>query len=284
MTTTQIETQNDSTKTTLRAAKEEEDEKKVIFTQYQLHHINNQLENLSPQDVLRWAITTIPGLHQTTAFGLTGLVILDMIHQLYPNSSPMELVFVDTLYHFPQTLELVDKIKQKYPNVKLHIYKPQDTNTVEEFESTHGKELWKNDDTLYDYLVKVEPVNRAYKDLNINAALTGRRRSQGGQRGSLPIIEMTESGLLKINPLANWGFNDVKNYIDKHNVPYNVLLDQGYRSIGDWHSTEPVAEGEDERAGRWKGQQKTECGIHENSRFAQYLKAMGKQMPQVQTS
>ena len=76
----------------------------------------------------------------------------------------------------------------------------------------------------------------------------------------------------KINPLINWTFEQVKQYIDANNVPYNELLDLGYRSIGDYHSTQPVKEGEDERAGRWKGKAKTECGIHEASRFAQFLK------------
>ena len=81
-----------------------------------------------------------------------------------------------------------------------------------------------------------------------------------------------ERGVVKINPLAAWSFAQVKTYVDEHNVPYNTLLDQGYKSIGDWHSTVPVKEGEDERAGRWKDQAKTECGIHNsNSRYALYL-------------
>lgn len=81
------------------------------------------------------------------------------------------------------------------------------------------------------------------------------------------------NGILKINPLANWDFSQVKEYVDQNNVPFNELLNLGYRSIGDYHSTKPVKEGEDERAGRWQGRAKTECGIHETSRFAQYLKS-----------
>jgi phosphoadenosine phosphosulfate reductase len=88
----------------------------------------------------------------------------------------------------------------------------------------------------------------------------------------LDIIEVDDAGLLKVNPLANWNFKDVQAYIKENNVPTNDLLDQGYRSVGDWHSTQPVAEGEDERAGRWKGQAKTECGIHnKRSRYAVFL-------------
>ncbi|CAI0655519.1 unnamed protein product, partial [Colletotrichum noveboracense] len=102
------------------------------------------------------------------------------------------------------------------------------------------------------------------------------RRSQGGARDKIPIIEVDdERGVVKINPLVKWSFKQVQDYIKTHNVPYNDLLDRGYKSVGDWHSTAPVKEGEDERAGRWKGQQKTECGIHnKKSRYAQYLEEM----------
>lgn len=120
-------------------------------------------------------------------------------------------------------------------------------------------------------MVKVEPSQRAYKELNVSAVLTGRRKSQGGARTELKILELEEtSGVIKINPLWNWDFKQVKQYVDNNNVPYNELLDLGYKSIGDWHSTVPVGEGEDERSGRWKGKAKTECGIHTTSKYAQF--------------
>ncbi|KAH8168011.1 hypothetical protein CIB48_g248 [Xylaria polymorpha] len=126
---------------------------------------------------------------------------------------------------------------------------------------------------LYDYIAKVEPQQRAYGELRVAAVFTGRRRSQGGERDRIPVLEIDEErGIVKINPLLDWSFAQVKAYIAEHDVPYNVLLDRGYKSVGDWHSTSPVAAGEDERAGRWKGQQKTECGIHnKQSRYAQFL-------------
>ncbi|CAN6621572.1 phosphoadenosine phosphosulfate reductase [Trichomonascus vanleenenianus] len=247
-------------------------EESLPFPRSELDKINSTLETLETADILQWASVSIPGLFQTTAFGLTGLVTLDIISKLYPDTHPIDLIFVDTLYHFNETLQLVEDVKTKYPNVKLHVYKPEGCETAADFETKYGEKLWERDETLYDYLVKVEPVNRAYKDFGVKAALTGRRKSQGGQRSSLKVIEYTDGGLIKINPLVNWTFQQVKEYVDQNNVPYNKLLDQGYRSVGDWHSTAPVKEGEDERAGRWKGKQKTECGIHENSRFAQYLK------------
>ena len=153
------------------------------------------------------------------------------------------------------------------------MFKPAGADTAEEFARQHGEKLWETNDQLYDWLAKVEPAQRAYKELQVGAVLTGRRRSQGGQRGDIPVIEVDEAGLVKVNPFANWSFKQVNDYIKENNVPYNELLDRGYKSVGDWHSTKPVKEGEDERAGRWQGQQKTECGIHNpRSKFAQFLK------------
>lgn len=185
----------------------------------------------------------------------------------------VDLIFLNTLHHFPETLDLVDRVQSKYPLVNLHVYKPEQVETAEEFAQRHGQRLWETDDELYDWVAKVEPAGRAYRELSVAAVLTGRRRSQGGKRGDLNVIEIDEAGLIKINPLANWSFQQVQDYVKEKNVPYNTLLDRGYKSIGDWHSTQPIKAGEDERAGRWKGQQKTECGIHNpRSKFAQYLR------------
>lgn len=227
-------------------------------------------------DILRWCITTLPHLYQTTAFGLTGLVTLDMLSKLnVPRPQMVDLIFLDTLHHFPETLSLVDRVRKRYPLVNVHVYKPAGVETEEEFAQKYGPRLWETDDQLYDWAAKVEPAQRAYRELNVNAVLTGRRRSQGGKRGDLDIIEVDEAGLIKVNPLANWSFDQVKQYIKENNVPYNELLDRGYKSVGDYHSTQPVKDDEDERSGRWKGQEKSECGIHNpRSKYAQYLKEM----------
>jgi len=223
---------------------------------------------------LKWCLLTLPGLFQTTAFGLSGLVSLDMLSKLTADTNQtIDLIFFDTLYHFKETLELVQRVKSRYPKVNIHVYKPDGAETTADFEKIHGERLWETNDDLYDYHAKVEPAQRAYLELGVKAVLTGRRKSQGGQRGSLDIIEVDDAGLIKVNPLANWTFSQVKEYITKNNVPYNVLLDQGYKSVGDWHSTSPVKEGEDERAGRWKDKKKTECGIHNRrSKYAEFLR------------
>lgn len=120
---------------------------------------------------------------------------------------------------------------------------------------------------LLDYLVKAEPGHRAYTELGVKAVFTGRRRSQGADRAELKILELDTSVtpfLVKINPLALWNFKQVQDYIAKNAVIYNRLLDEGYKSIGDYHSTVPSQNDEGERDGRWKGQEKTECGLHKD--------------------
>lgn len=190
-----------------------------------------------------------------------------------PRPQMVDLIFLDTLHHFPETISLVDRVRSKYPLVNVHVYKPDGVNTINDFTRKHGERLWEADDELYDWVAKVEPAQRAYRELQVAAVLTGRRRSQGGKRGDLDVLEVDEAGLIKVNPLANWSFRKVRDYVEQNHVPYNELLDRGYKSVGDWHSTQPIKAGEDERAGRWKGQQKTECGIHNpRSKFAQFLR------------
>lgn len=251
----------------------------VTLSPYHLKWLNTRLENMHPQDILRFCKIMFPNLYQSTAFGLTGLVTLDMLSKLEKEDSrPVDIIFLDTLYHFEETLDLVERVRGRYPSTKIHIFRPDGCNTAAKFESIYGERMWEVASELYDWYAKVEPQQRAYTELGVAAVLTGRRRSQGGARDQIPVIEVDEErGVVKINPLVNWSFSQVQSYIKEHNVPYNVLLDRGYKSIGDWHSTSPVAAGEDERAGRWKGQQKTECGIHnKKSRYAQFIEDMAR--------
>ncbi|UNI13784.1 3'-phosphoadenylsulfate reductase [Purpureocillium takamizusanense] len=256
-----------------------ESKPKVSLTMEHIAYLNDQMETMHPMDILRFCKIMFPNLYQSTAFGLTGLATMDMlskIQQENPNSKTVDLIFLDTLYHFKETYELVDRVKARYPNVPVHIFKPDGVDTVEELEETYGQEMWNTAGEMYDWIVKVEPLQRAYEELQVTAVLNGRRRSQGAARGSIPIIELDdERGIIKINPMAAWSFKQVNDYIKENSVPYNALLDQGYKSVGDWHSTSPVGEGEDERAGRWKGQNKSECGIHnKKSRYAQFVEDM----------
>ncbi|KAK7467691.1 3'-phosphoadenylsulfate reductase [Stygiomarasmius scandens] len=237
-----------------------------------LHLINAHLSELQPEEILRWAVEYLPGLYQTTAFGSTGLVAIDMLSKITTNPPP--LIFLDTLYHFPETYELVEEVKKRYGQ-SVHVFKPEGCETVKDFEAKYGERLWETDEATYDYLVKVEPARRAYETLGVKSVITGRRASQGGDRASLKPLEIDSTGLVKLNPLFNWNFPMVEWYISEYKVPRNKLLDQGYRSVGDWHSTTKVAEGQDERAGRWAGREKTECGLHKDY-FA--MKAQAKKV------
>lgn len=235
------------------------------FDPSQLAEVNAHLADASPQGILAWAIDHVPGLYQTTAFGLTGLAATDMIAHLSKRrktSHLVPLIFLDTLYHFDETIELARRVEKKY-NAPLHIFRPPGVETTAEFEAQYGERLWETDEDTYDYLVKVEPARRAYEQLGVEAVITGRRRSQGADRSTLEPVEIDSTGLIKINPLCRWGFQEVKDYIEMANVPYNPLLDQGYKSIGDRHSTVLPKDGEGERSGRWASNKtKTECGLH----------------------
>ncbi|WRT67202.1 phosphoadenosine phosphosulfate reductase [Kwoniella shivajii] len=239
------------------------------YTTEQIAQFNKELEGKSPQDILRWAIDNLDGLYQTTAFGLTGTAALDMISKISQEREEIHLVpliFIDTLHHFTETVELSRTASENYL-AELHTYKPLNATNPEDFAKEYGDKLWEKDEASYDYLVKVEPAARAYKELNVKAVITGRRRSQGDDRSNLTVLEVDERGLIKVNPLITWSYKDVKKYIDDENVPYNPLLDQGYKSIGDVHSTappDPNAADAGERSGRWQGKSKTECGLHTN--------------------
>ncbi|KAJ2344479.1 3'-phosphoadenylsulfate reductase [Coemansia erecta] len=233
----------------------------IQFDASQLQHINERLATMQPAQILEWAHVTFDGLFQETAFGPSGNVITDI---LSAQNISVPVIFLDTLHHFDETLDLARRSQQRY-NFVLHTYKPEGCSTRADFTAKHGAELWKHDDVVYDYSVKVEPARRAYAELNARAVLTGRRKSQKGDRANMQVVEIEKgTNLIKINPLANWSFQQVWTYLRANEVPYNALLDQGYKSVGDYHSTRAVKEGEDERAGRWAGSEKTECGLHKD--------------------
>ncbi|CAO1630351.1 unnamed protein product [Sympodiomycopsis kandeliae] len=239
-----------------------------------IDQVNKELESADPFQILSWSIDNLPGLYQTTAFGVTGCVSLDQISKIskarasqagQPSKHLVPLIFIDTLYHFPQTIDLAQRASQHY-DAPMYTYTPPGTATVSDFEKKWGPQLWERDEDTYDYLVKVEPARRAYEELGVRAVFTGRRRSQGSDRASLTAIEVDETGLIKVNPFLNWSFGQVDEYVKQNAVPYNELLDMGYKSIGDWHSTS-LPSGNDasgERSGRWKDKAgvKTECGLH----------------------
>ncbi|MEO1209132.1 MAG: phosphoadenosine phosphosulfate reductase [Cyanobacteria bacterium J06638_20] len=227
-----------------------------------LDELNEKFETAHPSDILAWAIANIPsGLVQASAFNVDDIAITDILYRQIRPTTPVPVLFLDTLYHFPETLETVANVKNAY-NLNLQLYKIPGVMTRENFESEYGKALWETDVREFHRLTKIEPLHRGLAELDAQAWITGRRRDQAVTRTRLEIFEFDAQHRLKINPIATWTRKETWAYVAEHGVIYNPLHDRGYPSIGDEPLTTPVAEGEDERAGRWRGLGKTECGIH----------------------
>lgn len=227
-----------------------------------LDELNQRFETAHPKEILAWCVNNIPtGLVQTSAFGVTGMVIMHLLYRELQPNPPVPVLFLDTLHHFPQTLELVNKSKETY-GLDLRVYQALNADSRESFAQYYGEKLWENDVQKYHYVTKVEPLQRGLNELKTIAWITGRRRDQSDSRAAIPIFQPDIKHRIKINPLANWTQKETWKYVLEHGVLYNPLHDQGYPSIGDEPLTTPVKAGEDERAGRWRGSARTECGIH----------------------
>src|SRR5262245_11012439 len=218
---------------------------------------SEKLETATPSQIVQWAVDHyFPKLTMATAFGPEGCVIIHMLSEIEPRT---HLFNLDTGYQFKETLELRERIKARYG---MAVELRRAATTVEEYEAQHGGPLYQTnpDQCCKDRKVKVlrESV------VGWHAWMSGIRRDQGtGDRAGIPIVGWdAKFGLVKISPLANWTKKDVWKLITAHDIPYNPLHDQGYTSIGCWPCTRSVMFGEDERAGRWSGFQKTECGLH----------------------
>ncbi|HLO48554.1 MAG TPA: phosphoadenosine phosphosulfate reductase [Kamptonema sp.] len=227
-----------------------------------LDELNQKFNLAHPRDILAWSVENIPtGLVQTSAFNVDDMVITDILYRELKPQVPVPVMFLETLHHFPQTLELVAKAKALY-NLNLQIYQNLDVDSREAFAAKYGEALWDSDIAQFHHLTKIEPLQRGLNELNTVAWITGRRRDQAVTRADMPVFELDSQNRLKVNPIASWTRKETWAYVMEHGVIYNPLHDQGYLSIGDEPITTPVAEGEDERAGRWRGTGKTECGIH----------------------
>lgn len=222
-----------------------------------LAQANGELESRHPREILAWAFQNLPDVVVTTAWQPGGIVILDLLHDL---GLRPPVIFVDTLFQFPETLELAAKLAGRY-DLDLRVYKPEGLETESDFIARHGEALWDRDLELYQELTKVEPLRRAMRETGARAWISGRRRDQGGERSELAILERAGERI-KVNPLATWTRKEIWGHILSKGIPYNPLHDQGYPSIGDRPLTEKADASEGERSGRWKGRGKTECGIH----------------------
>ncbi len=214
------------------------------------------LEGKPALDILRWAADALaPRLTFATGFGVEGCVIIDLIgrHQL-----AVDLFTLDTGVLFPETYALWRALEARY-GIVIRAVLP--ALTLVEQAAAHGDALWERDTDRCCDLRKVQPLKKALT--GFDAWITAIRRDQTPDRANAQIVERDQKfGLFKINPLVAWTHKDVWRHIANYDVPYNPLHDQGYPSIGCQPCTSAVAEGEDPRAGRWRGSAKKECGLH----------------------
>jgi phosphoadenosine phosphosulfate reductase len=215
------------------------------FSDAVLAKISREFETASAGRIIGWAVEAF-GSRISLSASMTDAVLIDLATKVDPG---IEVVFIDTGYHFPETLETVEAVRRHY-GLNLRIM------TV----ARQEEELWKVDPENCCSAVKVGQLDRALVDKD--AWMSGLRRAEAPTRASAPIVARDLRGLVKVNPLANWSDADVAGYIRDHDIIVNPLTLRGYPSIGCMPCTKPVVDGEDPRSGRWDGTDKTECGLH----------------------
>ncbi|MEX0272351.1 phosphoadenylyl-sulfate reductase [Leptolyngbyaceae cyanobacterium UHCC 1019] len=207
-----------------------------------LEWLNQKFEQAHPKDILAWCVVNVPtGLVQTSAFSVDDLLITDLLYRDLQPVNPIPVLFIDTLHHFPQTLDLVAKARHLY-KLNLKSYKTPGVTMRQDFAAKYGEALWQKDHSRFHYLTQVEPLQRGLAELNAIAWLTGNRRDQADTFINLPIFELDLHQQLKVNPLANWTRKETWAYVFEHDVTYNPLHDQGYPNIGDEPLTLPTPE------------------------------------------
>ena len=218
--------------------------------------VNQNLANASPRDILRWAVEMYhPRLTMATAFGPEGCVILHMLAEIEPKVRVFNL---DTGYQFAETLQLRDRIAKRY-GIEVEFVRAKES--VVAYESRNHGPLYVVDSDRCCHDRKIVPLKDAVE--GYDAWISAIRADQSSHRSRADVVGWdSKFNLAKINPLLRWSKRDVWAFIVTHDVPYNPLHDQGYPSIGCRPCTRMVAQGGDERAGRWAGQAKTECGLH----------------------
>lgn len=188
-----------------------------------------------------------------SSFGSESAVLLHLLAEVAPD---LPVLFIDTGKHFGQTLPYRRKLASTLGLTNVQDLRPELAEVEEE---DPDGDLWRRSPDACCTLRKVRPLDKALK--GYSTWITGRKQFHGGQRVSLPVFEH-KGDHFKVNPIASWDRSDIENYFEKHDLPPHPLVEQGFASIGCWPCTHPVGKDEDIRAGRWRGQAKTECGIH----------------------
>jgi phosphoadenosine phosphosulfate reductase len=224
-----------------------------------LAETNSQLNQMNAEEIVNWAADTFKtGLVMSTSFGIQSAVMLHLVTQIIPN---IPVIWVDTGYLHAETYQFAEALTKR---LQLNLKTYQSPMKPLVMESIYGR-LWERNNiqslNLYDQIRKVEPMERALKELNATAWLAGLRRNQTDYRMNLNPINLQENRY-KILPILNWSDREIYQYLKAHHLPYHPLFEQGYLTVGDWHSSRPItAEDLHERETRFQGL-KQECGLH----------------------
>ena len=231
----------------------------AIAPQLDLAMVNQQVGDYAARDLIIWARETFDtGLVLSTSFGIQSAVMLHLVTQVIPD---IPIIWVDTGYLPVKTYRFAQALTERL-NLNLKVY--QSPLSPARMEALHGR-LWANDDVeslnRYDQIRKVEPMQRALQELGATAWLAGLRRDQTSHRQNLGRISQQRQ-IYKIHPILSWHSRDVYQYLQTHDLPYHPMFDEGYVSVGDWHSSRPLmASDDDERDTPFRGL-KQECGLH----------------------
>ncbi len=222
----------------------------------EIEHWAVEFEEATADRIIRWACERFGNkLAIGCSLGAEDMVIMDIAVRIKPD---IPFLFLDTEFHFKDTIELLERARKKY-NANIVVVKSE--YTPEEQAKKFGPQLFFTDPNLCCTLRKVMPMKSALS--GFDAWITGIRREQSPTRRNARVVEKDKVfGLIKINPLVRWSWEEVWQYIKMNGVPYNRLHDMGYPSIGCAPCTQPVRPGQDMRAGRWAGTGKAECGLH----------------------
>ncbi|WJY15880.1 phosphoadenylyl-sulfate reductase [Pectobacteriaceae bacterium CE90] len=220
--------------------------------------INGQLELLSAHERVAWALENLPGnFVLSSSFGIQAAVCLHLVTQQRPD---IPVILTDTGYLFPETYQFIDNLTERL-NLNLHVYRAELSPAWQE--ARYGK-LWEQGVKgieQYNHINKVEPMNRALKELQAQSWFAGLRREQSDSRGHLPVLAV-QSGVFKLLPIIDWDNRQVYRYLKENDLSYHPLRDQGYLSVGDTHTTRKWEPGMSEEETRFFGL-KRECGLHE---------------------
>lgn len=221
--------------------------------------INQQLEAMSAQQRVRWALENLEGTAVlSSSFGIQAAVMLHLVTREAPE---IPVVLTDTGYLFPETYQFIDELSDKL-KLNLKVYSAALSPAWQE--ARYGK-LWEQGVEgieRYNKMNKVEPMARALNELNATAWFSGLRRDQSGSRAKLPVLAI-QRGRFKVLPVIDWSNKDVHYYLQEHGLSYHPLWEQNYVSVGDWHTSRPMELGMSEEETRFFGL-KRECGLHEN--------------------